>query len=97
MAESEAVGSPVTHELDPRRGRSTTGFGLPAEALDILAVEDRGTETGGGVAIGDRTAGGGSVARVRHQLIPPWRSAPMDMAANVVSGVRGHPPAREFS
>ena len=44
MAESEAVGFPVTHELDPRRGRSTPGFGLPAEELDILAVEDRGTE-----------------------------------------------------
>jgi len=51
LAESEAVGSMVTHELDPRSGRSTPGFGLPAEELDIFAVEDRGTETGGGVAL----------------------------------------------
>jgi len=49
LAESEAVGSPVTHELDPRRGRSTPGFGLPTEELDFLAVEDRVTETGAGV------------------------------------------------
>ena len=40
-AESEAVGSPVTRELDPRRGRSTPGFELPAEVLDVLALEDR--------------------------------------------------------
>jgi len=51
LAESEAVGSRVTHELDPGRGRSTPGFGLPANELDILAVEDRGTETGGCVAL----------------------------------------------
>jgi len=51
LAESTAEGSPVTHELDPGRGRSTPGFGLPANELDILAVEDRGTETGGGVAL----------------------------------------------
>ena len=51
LAESEAVGSTVTHELDPRQGRSTPAFGLPAKELDILSVEDRGTETGGGVAL----------------------------------------------
>jgi len=51
LAESTAEGSPVTHELDPGSGRSTPGFGLPANELDILAVEDRGTETGGGVAL----------------------------------------------
>ena len=51
LAASEAVGSTVTHELDPRRGRSTPGFGLPAEVLDILAVEDRATETDGVVAL----------------------------------------------
>ena len=48
LAESEAIGSPVTHERDPRRGRSTPGFGLPAKDLDILAVNDRATETGVG-------------------------------------------------
>ena len=31
LAEFKVVGSPVTHELNPRRGRSTPGFGLPAE------------------------------------------------------------------
>jgi len=51
LAESEAVGYTVTHELDHRRGRSTPGFRLPVEELDILAVEDRGTETGRGVAL----------------------------------------------
>lgn len=45
LAESEAAGSPVTHELDPRRGRSTPGFGLPVKELDILAVDDRAKET----------------------------------------------------
>ena len=35
LAESEATESPVTHELDPRRGRSTPGFGPPAKELDI--------------------------------------------------------------
>ena len=46
FVESEAVGSPVTHELHSRRGRSTPGFGLSAEELDILAAEDRAAETG---------------------------------------------------
>ena len=36
LAESEAVASTVTHELDPGRGRSTPGFGLPVKELDIL-------------------------------------------------------------
>ena len=57
MAESEAVGSPVTHELDPRRGRCTPGFGLPAEALDILTAGDRAAEPGGGaLATAERLA-----------------------------------------
>ena len=51
LAESEAVGSPVAHELGLWKGRSTPGFRLPAKELDILAGEDRGTETGGGVAL----------------------------------------------
>lgn len=34
QVESEAVESLVTHELDPQRGRSTPGLGLPAEELD---------------------------------------------------------------
>ena len=46
FVESEAVGSPVTHELHSRRGRSTPGFGLSAEELDILAADDRAAETG---------------------------------------------------
>ena len=48
MAESEAVGSPVTHALDPGKGRSTPNFGLPAEELDILAADDRVAEPGRG-------------------------------------------------
>ena len=46
-AESEAVRPPVTHELDPRRGRSTPGFALSREELDIAAVEDRAGRVGG--------------------------------------------------
>ena len=46
MAESKTVGSTVTHELDPQRGRSTPGFGLSAEELDSLAADDRAKETG---------------------------------------------------
>ena len=46
-AESEAAGSRVTHELDPRRGRSTPGFALSREELDIAAVEDRAGRLGG--------------------------------------------------
>jgi len=48
LAESKAVGSPVTHELDAKKGRSTPGFGLPTEELDILAADDRDAESGGG-------------------------------------------------
>ena len=48
MAESKAVGSTVTHELDPRKGRSTPGFELPAEELDILAADDRAAKPGRG-------------------------------------------------
>ena len=62
-AESEAAGSPVTHELEPRRGRSTPGFGLPAKELDTLAVDDRATETVRR-ALDGPTAGCGWVARV---------------------------------
>ena len=46
LAESKAAGSPVTHELDPQRGRSTPGFGLPARELDVLAADDRATGNG---------------------------------------------------
>ena len=46
-AESEAAGSRVTHELDHRRGRSTPGFALSREELDIAAVEDRAGRVGG--------------------------------------------------
>ena len=46
-SESEAVRPPVTHELDPRRGRSTPGFALSREELDIAAVEDRAGRVGG--------------------------------------------------
>ena len=35
-AESEAAGSLVAPELDPRRGRNTPGFGLLSEELDCL-------------------------------------------------------------
>ena len=48
MAESKAVGSTVAHELDPRKGRSTPGFELPAEELDILAADDRAAKRGRG-------------------------------------------------
>jgi len=56
LAESEAVGWPVTHELDPRRGRSTPGFGPPVEELDTFAAYGRATETGGAVAAVERSA-----------------------------------------
>ncbi len=48
LAESKAVGSTVAHELDPRKGRSTPGFELPAEELDILAADDRAAKRGRG-------------------------------------------------
>ena len=51
LARFKPAGSPVTHELDPGGVGVPPGFGLPAEELDILAVDDRGTETGGGVAL----------------------------------------------
>jgi len=50
-AESEAAGSPVTHQSHPRKGRSTPGFGLPTEELDIPTVDDRARERRG-VSIG---------------------------------------------
>ena len=96
FVESEAVGSPVTHELHSRRGRSTPGFGLSAEELDILAADDRAAETGSRRALDGGTAGGGRAARVRHQVIRLRRSAPMEMARDGRSGVRGHPPTRVF-
>ena len=48
MAESKTVESTVTHELDPRKGRSTPGFERPAEELDILAADDRAAKPGRG-------------------------------------------------
>ncbi|MDE0357036.1 MAG: hypothetical protein OXN92_04750, partial [Gammaproteobacteria bacterium] len=42
------MGSTVAHELDPRKGRSTPGFELPAEELDILAADDRAAKRGRG-------------------------------------------------
>ena len=57
LAESEAVGSLVMHELDPRRGRSTPGFGLPAEELAIVAADDRTVELdGAALATAERVA-----------------------------------------
>ena len=97
LAESEAVGSPVTHELDPWRGRSTPVSGFrPSNSTSSRRMVEPQKRRGGALATAERPDGGTRVARGRHLVILSRRSTPMDMARDGGFGVRGHPPARGF-
>ena len=96
MAESKAVGSPVTHELDSERGRSTPGFGLPTEELDILAADDRDAESDGGALATVERLGVAARPVCAIMVSLPRPSAPADMARDGRFGGSGATPDQSF-